>query len=62
MAEITIAWDRNRPEIERALRDAQHQVQRGYEAYRRTWNAHRKEIQKALEDLSRNLGKLGDEN
>ena len=61
MADMTIAWDRNRPEMERALREAQREAQRGYEEYRRTWNAHRKEIQKALEDLSRTMGHLGDE-
>lgn len=62
MADATIAWNRNRPEVERALRKAERQAQRGYNAYRTTWNAHRKEIQKALDDLSRSLGKLGDEN
>ncbi|HEX7959568.1 MAG TPA: PDZ domain-containing protein [Terriglobales bacterium] len=61
MADITIAWNRNRPEVERALRDAQRQAQREYDAYRSTWNAHRKEIQKALEDLSRTMGQLGNE-
>jgi serine protease Do len=61
MADITIARNRNRPEIERALRDAQRQAQQGYNVYRTTWNAHRKEIQKALEELSRTMGQLGNE-
>src|SRR5262249_24396163 len=60
MADATIAWNRNRPEVERAFRNAERQTQRGYEAYRKTWNAHRKEIQKALEDLSRSLGEIND--
>lgn len=62
MADATIAWNRNRPEVERTFRNAERQAQRGYEAYRKTWNAHRKEIQKALEDLSRNLGEIDDKN
>lgn len=61
MADITISWNRNRPEMERAFHEAQRQAQRGYDEYRRTWNTHRKEFQKALEDFSKAMGHLGDE-
>jgi serine protease Do len=61
MAEATVALNRNRPEIERALREAQRQTQRSLDEYRKTWNSHRKEIERALQELHRAMGDLGDD-
>jgi len=61
MADVTIALNRNRPEIERALREAQRQTQRSLDVYRKTWNGHRKEIERALEELHRAMERMGND-
>jgi serine protease Do len=61
MADVTIALNRNRPEIERALREAQKQTQRSLDEYRRTWNSHRKEIERALQEVHKAMEHLGDD-
>jgi len=62
MADVTIALNRNRPEMERALRDAQKQTQGTLNQYRRTWNDHRKDIERALEELHRAMDQFNDWN
>ena len=61
MADVTIALNRNRPEIERALREAQRQNQRSLDVYRKTWDGHRKEIERALEELHRAMERMGND-
>src|SRR5205814_951756 len=49
MAEMTIAWNRNQPEMQKALQQSRSDMQHALELYRKEWNAHRGEMQKALE-------------
>ena len=62
MADVTIALNRNRPEIERALREARKATQRNLDEYRKNWNSHRKEMQKAMEELQKALQQFDDLN
>jgi serine protease Do len=61
MADMTVAINRNRPEIERALREAQKATQRNMDEYRKTWNGHRKEIERALREVHKAMEHIGDD-